>query len=271
MVWGVTFAVVKETTREVPVPLFLALRFSIAGAVLLLLYPRRVAALRARDFGWASLLGLVLAAGFLMQTLGLQTISASRSAFLTGLSVILVPFLAIPIVGSRPGPVTWLGVLLAASGTWVLTGGGVAGPSSGDLWSLGCMAAFALQIVLLSRFVRNADPIAIAVVEVAAGAVLFWAYAVQRGPVRPDLPGSAWGAILFMAVIGTAFTQAGQAWGQKRATPVRAGVVYSLEPVFAALYAAAALSERLVPREWAGASLIFAAVLLVEVLGRGDR
>lgn len=74
-----------------------------------------------------------------------------------------------------------------------------------------------------------------------------------------------------MGVVGTAFAQAGQAWGQKRTTPVHAGILYALEPVFAAIFAALLIAERLSAREWIGAGIIFGAVLLVEIAGMGKK
>ncbi len=211
---------------------------------------------------------MLLFVGFAAQTSGLQSTTPSRSAFLTGLSVLLVPLLSVAVHRRRPPPASLLGVALAVCGLWALAGGtslGVAaGLTTGDQLTLLCALAFALQMTLLERLARLYPSGPLVTVQLWTVAVLALVTALALGPrVQPTW--GLWSAVLLTGVGGSAVALLLQAWAQARTTAVRAAVVFALEPVFATAYSVALGRERLGQRELLGGCLILAGVLVSEL------
>jgi drug/metabolite transporter (DMT)-like permease len=264
--WGVTFVVVKDAVALADPFTFLALRFFL-GAVLLTLVAwrgiRGAALLRA-----GTGLGVLLFVGFAAQTSGLQFTTPSRSAFLTGLSVLLVPFLSIAFHRRRPPPASLLGVAFAVCGLWALAGGNSlsipTGFGKGEELTLLCALAFALHITLIERLARTHPPAPLVAVQLWTVAVLALVTLSALGPRLRSTP-ALWSAVLITGVGGSAVALLLQAWAQARTTAVRAALVYALEPVFAASYSVALGREQLGLRELLGGGLIMLGVLVSEL------
>lgn len=264
--WGVTFVVVKDAVVLADPFTFLALRFSL-GAVLLTLVAWR--GLRSGGLLRAGAgLGVLLFIGFAAQTSGLQFTTPSRSAFLTGLSVLLVPFLSIAFHRRRPPPASLLGVALAVCGLWALAGGTALGSPTGlgkgDELTLLCALAFALHITLLEQLARRYAPAPLVAVQLWTVAVLALLALSVLGARLAATP-ALFGAVLITGVGGSAVALLLQAWAQARTTAVRAALVYALEPVFAAAYSVALGREKFGGRELVGGGLIVLGVLVSEL------
>jgi drug/metabolite transporter (DMT)-like permease len=264
--WGVTFVVVKDAVALADPFTFLALRFSL-GAVLLTFAAwrgiRSAALVRA-----GSGLGVLLFLGFAAQTSGLQFTTPSRSAFLTGLSVLLVPFLSIAFHRRRPPPASLFGVALAVGGLWALAGGSALGIpqglGKGEQLTLLCALAFALHITLIERLARRHAAAPLVAVQLWTVALLASVALCVLGPRLAATP-ALWSAVLITGIGGSAVALLLQAWAQARTTAVRAALVYALEPVFAAAYSVALGREQLGGRELAGGALIVLGVLVSEL------
>lgn len=268
LVWGATFPLVKSALRDVSPLLFLALRFSLATAALVLLWLLEWRGLKSerRGLGGGILVGIVLFSGFLLQTLGLQLTTPPKSAFLTGLSSVLVPLLGALVYRSRPQARELLGVLVATGGMGLMTlEGPISSIGRGDLLTLLCAVAFAGHIVILGHFSGNASFEMLSITQVSTAAVLavtlFWW-------VEP--PHILWRAaviyaILVTGLLATALAFTIQAWAQKFTSSTRTALIYTLEPVFAWLISYWALGEGLTGRAAAGAALILSGVVLVEL------
>lgn len=265
--WGVTFVVVKDAVALADPFTFLALRF-LLGAVLLSvvawrgMYGRRL-------LGAGTGLGVLLFVGFACQTSGLQFTTPSRSAFLTGLSVLLVPFLSIAFHRRRPAAASLLGVALAVAGLWALAGGGFGSGAGahlgkGDGLTLCCALAFALHITLIEQLARAHRPAPLVAVQLWTVAALAAVTVAVLGSRLQSTP-AFWSAVLITGVGGSAVALLLQAWAQARTTAVRAALVYALEPVFAAAYSVALGREQLGLRELAGGGLIILGVLVSEL------
>jgi drug/metabolite transporter (DMT)-like permease len=152
-VWGVTFVQVKDAVAIYPLFAFLAVRFAIAGATLAPAGIGRIGSLGRNGARAGVVLGLLLAAGYGLQTAGLQRTTVSATGFITGLYVVLTPVLAFALYRLRTGPAAWVGVGLATGGLALLSGVSSGSPG-GDLLVLAGAAAFALQIVLVERWAR---------------------------------------------------------------------------------------------------------------------
>lgn len=264
--WGVTFVVVKDAVALADPFTFLALRFLLGAALLSAVAWRgmRGGPLLRAGMG----LGVLLFAGFACQTSGLQFTTPSRSAFLTGLSVLLVPFLSIAFHRRRPAAASMLGVLLAIAGLWALAGGGFGSGGArlgkGDGLTLCCALAFALHITLIEHLARAHPPAPLVAVQLWTVAALA-AFTVAGVGSRLQATPAFWSAVLITGVGGSAVALLLQAWAQARTTAVRAALVYALEPVFAAAYSVALGREQLGMRELAGGGLIVLGVLVSEL------
>jgi drug/metabolite transporter (DMT)-like permease len=264
--WGVTFVVVKDAVALADPFTFLALRFFL-GAVLLTLVAWR--GIRGAPLVRAGAgLGVLLFIGFAAQTSGLQFTTPSRSAFLTGLSVLLVPFFSIAFHRRRPPPASLVGVAFAVCGLWALAGGTSLGMpiglGKGDELTLLCALAFALHITLIERLARKHAPAPLVAVQLWTVAALAFFTLLVVGSRLVSTP-ALWSAVLITGVGGSAVALLLQAWAQARTTAVRAALVYALEPVFAAAYSVALGREQLGLRELLGGGFIMLGVLVSEL------
>jgi drug/metabolite transporter (DMT)-like permease len=262
-VWGSTFVVVKDAVHQMPVTDFLTWRFALAAAVMLLVRPRSVAGLGRDGRRAGALIGVALGAGYLMQTLGLQTTPAAISGFITGMFVVLTPLAAAALLRQPPTAPAWAAVALATVGLGLLALHGFS-VGSGELLTLGCAIAFALHIVGLGQWASSYDAFGLAVVQLLVVAVMCAVVAVPGGLVVPRDAG-VWGALALTAVAATAIAFVVQTWAQAHLSPTRAAVVMTMEPVFAGLIAVLAAGEHVGPRIVVGAALVLTAMVLTEV------
>lgn len=264
-IWGTTFALLRDTMRVLHPFELMALRFSLATAVLAAVYWKRIVRLRRdaiRDGLW---LGVWLTLGYLTQVMGLLTITASRSAFITSTYVVFTPFVAWIALRSRPAIGEFLAVAIVFFGLSRFSREAGIALGAGDLWTLGCALSFAIQMVVTHVVAKREDPIALSVVQMAVGAAVGWALVLARGGFRPAMSDVPWGVIVYLAVAATALVIALQTWALPRTTSVKAALLFSTEPIFASAFAMAFFGERMTPREYLGAALVMAGVLWSEL------
>lgn len=268
LIWGSTFVVVKQALNDASTLLFLALRFSIAAAALLLVFRRRWApgpafsgSLRA-----GVVAGCCLFAAYAFQTFGLRYTSAPKSAFLTGMSIPLVPLLAALVYWRKPGATEIGGSVIATGGMGLMTLKGASlSLERGDVLTLGCALAFAGHIVALGHWARRVSFEVVAVVQVTVSALLaagtfWWA---EPHFIRWT-PGVAI-ALVVTGLLATALAFSVQAWAQQYTTPTHTAIIFALEPIFAWLTSFLLTGEGLAPRGALGALLILAGILIVEL------
>jgi drug/metabolite transporter (DMT)-like permease len=259
-VWGVTFVQVKDAVAIYPLLPFLALRFAIAS---LTLAPGagRVRSLGRSGLRAAALAGGLLAVGYVLQTLGLQRTSVSSAGFVTGMYVVLTPLLALVLFRLRVGAAAWVGVALATAGLAMLAGvhGGSAG---GDLLVLGAAAVYSLQIVLMERYAPRYDPVAFTLVEMV---VAFAGLSLAAIPTAAVPHGwTVWGALLVTGIFASALGFLVQTWAQRKTSATRTALVFTLEPVWAALFGYTLAGDRLGAIGWGGCAVIMAGIVLAE-------
>ena len=265
--WGSTFVVMKDAVAHAPVAEFLAWRFLLASALLVVLRPRALA--RLGWGGWARgvALGSVLAAAYLVQTYGLERTSAAISGFLTGLQVVFTPLLAWALLRHRPGPRTWTSTAMATAGLAVITLRGFS-VGAGEMLTIACAALFALQIVGVGRWVSAGHAYGLATVQLLVVGTISLAVQSPRGAALPASAGEWW-AVAVTAVAATAFAFVVQSWAQSHLSATVASIIFTLEPVFAATFAAAA-GEAIGWPVLLGGGLVVASMLILG-LGPFDR
>lgn len=277
LVWGSSFIVVNRVLETAPPLRFLFWRFLLATLLLLPALRRRHASPGLLRDG--IVLGLLLASGMSLQVLGQLETTASKAAFLTGLSVVLTPFAAFLRTRKLPSLENGIGVALASAGFVLLTLPAEGGPiNRGDLLVFGCGVVFAFYIVeMAERSASHASlPLTaaqLAVVAAVAGLLSlllrtpalsgFHAASAEARPVVWSGP-FLW-SVLYLASLGTVGTFFGQTWAQRHMTATHAAILFALEPVWAALLAAWLLEERLGARGVAGGALVLAGIVVAEL------
>ncbi len=275
LIWGATFVLVKEALREASTLLFLSLRFNLAAVALGFAFRPLAGKFRETPTLLAGGLaaGLCLFAGYLFQTVGLRYTTPSKSAFLTGLSIVMVPLLGAALHRRAPQGSELLGVAAATCGMALLTlEGGFGRMNRGDLLTLACAAGFALHILAVGHWAPRLNFQAFTLIQIATAAALatscFWwaesAYIHWSAAVLV--------ALLVTGLLATALAFSVQAWAQQRTTPTRTALIFALEPVFAWLTSFLLTGETFSGRQAVGALLILAGILQVELKpGAGRR
>lgn len=265
-IWGATFVVVKQALAGVSTFLFLALRFTLASLLLAFFLRSRLRRRPRLDWTGGCVCGGFLFAGYVLQTSGLRFTTASNSAFITGLNVVLVPLLGALVYQGRIRAVEWLAAALATAGTAFMSGGGLRLDwNRGDLMTAGCAAAFAAHILAMERYSRRMDFERLSLFQVAAVALLAWVGTFTLETPRIVWSARLWFALLTTSVLATAVSFLLYTWAQRETTAARAALIFALEPVFAGGMAWAVAGERWTLCSLGGAALILAAIVLAEM------
>lgn len=273
LIWGATFVTVKSALADASPVLFVAVRFSLAATVLILIYFRK---LDRRTLLPGIAVGSLLFAGYAFQTSGLQYTSPSKSAFITGMTIPMVPLLTSCVYRRRPGPAELAGVLAATIGMGLMTLPDLRLPVSdvrlnpGDALTFLCAAAFAGHIVSLGYFsswaIRQGLGFqGLAVWQILTAAALGLISFPWLDSPHWHMSNGLWVALAITGLLATALAFTVQTWAQRYTTPTRTALIYSLEPVFAWLFSWILWSELLSRRATLGALLILAGILLVEM------
>jgi drug/metabolite transporter (DMT)-like permease len=262
-VWGITFVQIKDALELYPLFAFLAVRFAIAVAVLAVPAARRVRSLGRGGAVAGLLLGALLAAGYALQTAGLERTTVSAAGFVTGMYVVFTPVFGYVLFRIRAPRAVWLGVALAVLGLAMLSGVS-AGSTAGDLLVLAGAALYALQIALMERFAPRYDPLAFTTAEMVAAFVGFAVIAVAAGQVEAPHGATVWAALLVTGIFASAIAFLVQAWAQRRTSATQTALVFSLEPVWAGIFGFALAGDRLGAIGWAGCAVILAGIAVSE-------
>jgi drug/metabolite transporter (DMT)-like permease len=267
LLYGVAFPLVHDALDDITPFAYLAGRFAIAT---LLLLPTTLPALRARGPERRMLLragltaGVILFAGYATQTVGLQYTSPSTSAFLTGLYVVITPFIESAISRRLPRPPVVVGIAIATVGLFLLTGADLH-LGCGEMLTLVCAVLFAVHIVYIGAYTHVLHPMQFGTMQIAAVALLSVAPAAHEGIGAASTLAVV--AVVFTGVACSAVALPLQLWGQQRIPATRAALILLAEPVFAGI-AGYANGERLGAERLAGAVGILAGIVVSELWPR---
>lgn len=271
MLWGFAFVAQKSAMDFMGPLTFAGVRYLLGGMLVLPLAfwerRRRPFALTSRHWGLIVAMSLVFFLGSWLQQAALTTTTATNAGFLTGLYVFFVPVLGFLVFCTRPHPIVYACVPLALIGIYYLNGGGLDSFNSGDLLVVISAVFWAMQVILLGHIARITGlPVFVSAVSfLLAGTV---SLSLAFGLETPSLDGIAagWIEIAYAGVLSTAVAFTFQAIGQQYVPPANAAIILSAESLFAALGGALLLGDRLPPIGYAGAMLIFVAILAVEAI-----
>ena len=269
MIWGGTFLLVQHAMTVSGPMFFVGLRFAAAAAFVALFSWRHLRDLTFLELKAGCFIGVAIMLGYGLQTVGLQTIPSSQSAFITALYVPFVPLLQWLVLGRRPGLMPSIGIMLAFTGLMLVSGpaGASLNFSPGEIATLISAIAIAAEIILISAYAGQVDVRRVTVVQLASTAVLAFLMVVPTQEKIPDFS-----MLLLVSAVGlgaaSAAIQVAMNWAQKSVSPTRATLIYAGEPVWAGI-AGRLAGERLPAIALFGAALIVAAVIVSELKTRG--
>jgi drug/metabolite transporter (DMT)-like permease len=264
VLWGTSFIITKNLTQEVPIFLYLGIRFSIA-IIGFIPYLIRIKRLNKKILLFGTLTGLLYYFAIVFQTLGIQTTTAGKAAFITGLSTIMVPF--ITWLGFRKAikKRVWIAVVISISGMVFLLLEGVSNIIIGDFLVLIHAVLYAFFIVLNGKYVRVVDVYLYSAVQLIVISLLSFGGSFMLNETFDLLSMSLpfWLIIIYMGLGVITFTFIFQNWSQQHQGPTQTAVIFALEPVFAVIFASFIIGdETMTWLGWLGCALIFIAILI---------
>ena len=276
--WSATFVIVKESLNDISSMLFVGFRFLIAGLIIFPFVLRRKIDFRSINLKLPIILGILLFLGFSAQTIGLRYTSATKSAFLTGSAVIIIPILQTIIERRKPNKGSVIGVVVVLLGILLLSGGNsiytlledlVTNFNFGDGMTLICAFFFAYYVVYLDVLSNKYDFWLLLMIQISVTTILSFFFAIIFDvtgfeEIKFDFSANLGLAILYTAIFATLVTTALQTKYQKLVSPTKAGIVYSFEPIMAAIIAFLAIGERITTFGFIGAALIFTGLIIYE-------
>jgi drug/metabolite transporter (DMT)-like permease len=256
LVWGTTFPIVKEALASLSPMVLIAIRFVLA-ALVFVPWLRHLNAQLLRD---GALMGFVYLVSYITMTIGMETISAGRAAFMLSLNVILVPLLGL-FLGRRLQLMAIFAAGMAIAGIAIMSwdGGGL---SVGDFWVFGGAFSYAVYILLLESATLRHPPLALSAVQLATVAGVTAAWAAPELMTQLPTIAAHWKQLLYLGLIVTATTTITQAVAQQWVSAHETALLYTLEPVFAAIFSFWLLGEQFGERGLLGAGLILTAMVL---------
>ncbi|KPL02177.1 MAG: hypothetical protein AMJ73_09140 [candidate division Zixibacteria bacterium SM1_73] len=263
--WGVTFPLVKIALSFCSPFLFLAIRFGLATLIIWLVYSRRISFIDRATLKAGIILGVLLFLGYAFQTVGLKYTAASKSAFITGLFVIMVPPLSVLIVREKPKIFSLIGVLLAISGLWLMTRPKGSEFKVGDLLTLFCAISFSFHVIYVQIYTRMLDFEKLVFVQLLTTTFLSIPCMFLLETLKFVYDFNLLLAIVVTALFATALGIAIQNRMQKDTTATKASVIYTMEPVFAGVFSYLILGEILGTVGILGAGLILSGMLCSEL------
>ncbi|MDI3535490.1 MAG: hypothetical protein PWQ82_1855 [Thermosediminibacterales bacterium] len=264
--WGASFILTKEALAQVETFNFLTIRFAIAFVISSLIFFKKIMRTNKKTLKYSILLGVVLYAHYAFQTVGLNYTSASKSAFITGFNVVMVPILSALLNKTIPEKKVIVSALLALTGLGLLTlKQNITKVNIGDVYTLVCAIIFTFYIILVGKYTLKVDSISLAVMQLGVvGLLNFVTTITVETPIIPKDSG-VWFDILVLSLVCTSGAYIIQSVAQRYTSSSHAALIYTGEPVFAAIFGYVLFNETLGMKGTIGALMIMTSMIMVEV------
>ena len=263
--WGTTFILSKILLNDIPLSNYLAIRLTLAALFISVFSIRYHDELTRDLIKHGAILGVFLFFSYLFQMWGIQFTTASNAGFITGLSVILVPVFAVLFFRDKPRVSSLVGVAFATAGLYYLSGGDFNQLNKGDWLVFVCALTVTFHVILTGRYAPIHNIYLLTSVQLTTTAVLSLIFATADRNAVPDLTSTTMLVLVYLAVFGTVYTFLMQTAMQRYTTATRTALVFSMEPVFAALFAYLIAGESLGMLGWFGGSLILIGMIIAEI------
>ena len=285
IIWGGTFALIKNAFTDISPLLFLGLRFSIAALIFLPFVYASLKKTNKQTLIAGSVLGFFYFTGFASQTLGLNLTTATKSGFITGTFVVFIPILQLIIEKRKPKWVNILSVFLVLIGLIMLSSKGEnaidfmkqlgSDFNLGDLLTLLCALLFAFQVVYVDVFTKKYEYLPMVFVQLLitgiGGFILSFVFSISTlETVKFTFNTTVVTAVLYTAIFASIIATVIQLKFQKFVSPTKAGIIFSIEPIFAAVFAYFLLSEKISNFGLIGCVLIFIGLIVSEIFSVKD-
>lgn len=262
-IWGSTFVVVRSGVDDVSPSLFVAVRFSIGALVFALFFFRQLQEISRTTWRKGIILGAMLGSGIVVQNFGIYQTTASKAAFITGLIVLFTPLAQLFIEHRPPKVGNIIGIIIVTVGLYLLTSPGGYTLNFGDFLVLISALIFGIFIVYLDIYSKNENTTQLAFIQILSTSIVGWMFVPSETPVFSTELG-ALTRLLYMGLFATVVTTYIQTRYQKDTTPTRAVIIFSVEPVIAAVLAYYFLNEILGVVGIVGGALILVGILISE-------
>ena len=267
--WGLSFPLLKISLVYISPVFFVFIRFSITLLVFYLLFRKKIVIADLAKWKNGLILGVFLFFGFSLQTLGLKFTTASKSAFITGTALVIIPFAQFFILKTRPKPENITGAVIVMTGLYILSEAYFSIPNIGDFFTLLCAIAFGIQIVLLDKYSTDDNFYYLVFGQFLAMTVLSFIFMVVFEMIIFDELFINFDTTLVLTLIYTSFFSTLFSIllitkYQHQTTPLRAGIIYNMESIFAVFFAFIILSEILNLNQFIGAVIMITGLLISE-------
>ena len=265
--WGVTFLMVQDAISTTPVYSFLFFRFALASLLMFFIAYKYLNFINKKTIIYGVILGVFLFSAFATQTFGLAYTQSSIVAFITGLNVICVPFLAYFIFKEKIRKNVLLGSFIAVFGLYLLTMSGTLTFEKGEFLTLICAFLFALQIIFTGKFSKEVNVFLLVLFQLITVAVLSLIFSLSLEEKTFDISYNYafFKAVIITAVFATVYAFLIQTYMQQFTTATKTAIIFAMEPVSAAIFAYITVNESLSATQVFGAILIVFATIIAEL------
>ena len=264
LIWGSSFIIMKDTLNAIPVFQLLAIRFTLAGILLAVVFHKRLLQSKPSLVGHGAVCAVFLLAAYATQTYGLITTSPGTNAFLTAVYCVIVPFMAWGFYRKPPTLYNWSAAVMCVVGIGLISLSGDLSLGAGEALTLLSGLLYALHIMCLSHYGDQDDPIALTVMQFFFVAILSWICTLTVEPGAPLPPPAVWPHLLYLTVLATAVTLVCQSVGQSLTPPSQSAILLSLESVFGVFFSVLMGRENLTVQLVLGFTLVFVSVIVSE-------
>lgn len=270
-IWGFAFVIVKDSLDYIGATWMLAFRFSIAALVLTLIYRRKLKSLTLKAWFHGGILGFYLFTAYLVQTIGCKYTTAGKNAFLTTIYVFLIPLFLWAITKRRPAWYVFLCAIMSVAGIGLLAlGTGDTGAVNiGDVLTLICGIFYAIHIIFTAKYNHEHSPLLLTLLQFLFASAFSWIVApILDGvfPLEQIQNPRIIVSMLYLGLFSTLVCFVLQNGSLKYLPSAWASLLLSFESVFGVLFSTIILGEKITLRMGFGCALIFAAVVLAQVL-----
>jgi len=266
VIWGGTFPIIRQSLHYTNANWFVAMRFLLAAVIFLPFVITRLRKTSIELLFIGAILGLLNGFGYYAQTLGLKTISSAQSAFITSMSVVLIPLLLPLFKLGRANLLEYFAVILCLLGVYILTGADLGKLSAADFWTFICAMTTALSVLYLQRVSKRIDDfILCAFYQIIFAAIVPLASSIYHHQYYAQWNFTLSAGLLYCAVLSTMLTFFLQTRYQQYTNATKVGIIFTMEPVFASIFAFVFNHEMITHAIIIGGGIILISLLLAEL------
>lgn len=270
--WGLSFPLIKLTLEFVSPVLFNFIRFALTLIIFIIIFHKKIRHIKFGDLKYGIILGVFMILGFVFQTIGLQYTTASKSAFITGTNLIFIPFVQLIVLKTLPKYFNLIGALIVLIGLYILSEIFEIAPNIGDILTVLCAFFFAAHIVLLDKYSAKSDLNLLIFGQFLISTIIcfffafFYEYLIldeTKFNLEPIVLITLFFTVIFSTLIGIVFMTK----FQRLTTPLKAGIIYNMESIFALIFAYFILNEIMNSNQITGAVIMVIGLFFSEVFG----